>query len=241
MPDDVLRILVLTFGAGLCIPLGGLLARVEHIRPAWLETEFRHFVIAFGGGLLLGAVFEVLLPEGAALLVHPLAATGFFMLGGAVFFALERALALRRRDAPQLTGMLIDYLPESVALGGLATSNPSLALVLALVIGLQNVPEGFNAYRELIARRAHPRRVLQLMFGLSLTGPLAGLAAHAALGDHPRVLGAIMLVAAGGIMYLMFQDIAPQARLQRHWAPPLGAVAGFGATMLANAGLTSGA
>ena len=27
---------------------------------------------------------------------------------------------------------------------------------------------------------------------------------------------------------LLFQDIAPQARLERHWGPPLGAVIGFG-------------
>jgi len=51
---------------------------------------------------------------------------------------------------------------------------------------------------------------------------------------YPAVLGAVMLFAAGGILYLLFQDIAPQARLERHWAPALGAVAGFAAGMLGN-------
>jgi ZIP family zinc transporter len=41
------------------------------------------------------------------------------------------------------------------------------------------------------------------------------------------LLGSVMLFAAGGIIYLTFEDIAPQAVLRRHWAPPLGAVAGF--------------
>lgn len=36
-----------------------------------------------------------------------------------------------------------------------------------------------------------------------------------------------MLFAAGGILYLIFQDIAPQAKLAKHWAPPLGAIIGF--------------
>lgn len=36
-----------------------------------------------------------------------------------------------------------------------------------------------------------------------------------------------MLFAAGGILYIIFQDIAPQSKLKNHWAPPLGAVAGF--------------
>lgn len=34
-------------------------------------------------------------------------------------------------------------------------------------------------------------------------------------------------IVAGGILYLLFQDIAPQAKLHRAWAPPLGATARF--------------
>ena len=47
------------------------------------------------------------------------------------------------------------------------------------------------------------------------------------LADQDAILGAIMLFAAGGILYLTFQDIAPQSRLEHHWLPPLGAVLGF--------------
>lgn len=36
-----------------------------------------------------------------------------------------------------------------------------------------------------------------------------------------------MLSAAGGIFYLIFQDIAPQASLKRRWFPPIGAVMSF--------------
>ena len=42
-----------------------------------------------------------------------------------------------------------------------------------------------------------------------------------------------MLFAAGGILYLTFQDIAPQSRLERRWRPPLGAVLGFALSVLA--------
>jgi len=41
-----------------------------------------------------------------------------------------------------------------------------------------------------------------------------------------------MLFASGGILYLVFQDVAPQSHLKRHWAPALGAVVGFGVGML---------
>jgi zinc transporter, ZIP family len=231
--SDAAYIILLTFAAGLCMPLGGLLANFEHIRPKWLETEFRHFVIAFGGGLLLGAVFQVLLPQGMSMFGASSAAVVIFVLGGVAFFALERGLALRRREAPQLTGMLVDYIPESIALGGLVATDPSLALVLAIVIGLQNIPEGFNAFRELVSlRSATSKKVLWFMFLLTPIGPAAGLAAFYGLDGQPVILGAIMLIAAGGIMYLIFQDIAPQSRLRHHWAPPLGAVAGFAVALL---------
>ena len=46
------------------MPAGALLAAVEHIRPHWLEKEFRHSVLAFGAGALLSAVALVLVPEG---------------------------------------------------------------------------------------------------------------------------------------------------------------------------------
>lgn len=69
--------------------------------------------------------------------------------------------------------------------------------------------------------------LLALLWGFAALGPLAALAGHVWLPDRPGTTGAIMLFAAGGILYLIFQDIAPQTPLRRHWGPPLGAVAGF--------------
>jgi ZIP family zinc transporter len=239
--DGILYIVVLTFAAGLCMPLGGWIASFERIQRRWLEKEVRHFLIALGGGLLLGAVYEVLLPEGLARFGNSVSAVLLFVAGGLLVFLLERLLAARRRESPQLLGMLLDYVPESIALGGLIATDPSLALVLAIVIGLQNLPEGFNAYRELAAAgRDSSAKVLSLMCLLTLLGPLAGLSAYAFLADVPAVLGAIMLSSAGGIVYLMFQDIAPQAHLNRHWAPPLGAVLGFAFTLLTSLWLGHG-
>ena len=62
---------------------------------------------------------------------------------------------------------------------------------------------------------------------LVVLGPIAGLVGYWFLADHQSLLGAIMLFASGGILYLIFQDIAPQSKLEKHWAPPLGAVLGF--------------
>jgi ZIP family zinc transporter len=230
--NEIAAILLVTIAAGSCIPLGGYIASFEHIRARWLEQELRHFLIALGGGILLGAVAVALVPEGIASMQGSLLAIPILLLGGLSFFLIERALGLRRREVPQVMGMLLDYVPEAIALGGLVALGSPAAPLLALLVGLQNLPEGFNAFRELHAlKRRSARRTLLIMWSLVAIGPVAGLLGYFFLSGHPAVLGAIMLFASGGILYLIFQDIAPQSRLNRHWAPPLGAVVGFGVAL----------
>jgi ZIP family zinc transporter len=225
--DSLILALILSTLAGLAIPLGGLLARMEHIRPRWLETELRHTVIAFGGGALLSAVALVLVPEGTAHVAAPVAIL-LFALGGLAFAWVDSQLDRKGGGGPQLVAMLLDFLPESLALGALMASGSQTAWLLAGIIFLQNVPEGFNAYRELIHKgRMAPSRVLMLFCALVLVGPASAAAGHIVLSDAAAVLGGIMLFAAGGILYLIFEDIAPQAALRNRHAPPLGAVAGF--------------
>ena len=220
--------LLSTTAAGACIVLGGLAAVNLRRRPNWLDNELRHGVIAFGGGVLLAAVALVLLPQGVAAVPDPLAMAACFVGGGVAVYAAERRLGLRRRESPQFAAMLLDYVPESLALGGMFAAGVSEAPLLALLIGLQNLPEGFNAYRERIAvRGTRPGTVLRQMAVLTLLGPALAALSWWFLADHAAVLGAVMLAASGGILYLIFQDIAPMSRLQRHRAPPLGAVLGF--------------
>ena len=224
----IFTIITLTIAAGSCITIGGCLASLEHIRPNWLENEFRHFLIAFGGGILLGAVTIVLVPEGISSMEGSFFAIPFVLTGGFSFFLLERALGLRHRESPQFLGMMLDYVPEAIALGGLVALDSPVAPLLALLIGLQNLPEGFNAYREFVCHnQISPLKTLTLMSSLVLIGPIAGLSGFFFLSEHRALLGAIMLFASGGVLYLIFQDIAPQSRLEKHWAPPLGAVCGF--------------
>lgn len=233
---DVLYIIGLTAAAGACIPLGGLLASFEKIGPNWLEQEFRHFVIAMGGGILLGAVAVVLVPEGRKNLGDPLMAIPVILAGGLLFFGLERFLGLRRREAPQLTGVMLDYVPEAAALGGLAVANPKIAPLMAALIALQNLPEGFNAYRELCDQPGYTsRKTLTFMSTLVMAGPLAATLGYFFLAELEAALGVVMLAASGGILYLIFQDIAPQSRLEHHWGPPLGAVLGFCLAMFSEA------
>jgi len=232
-PATAVQLIAYPAAAGGCVLAGALLASLERIRPAWLEREFRHFVIAFGGGVLLAAVCLVLLPQGIGAVDHPAAVMAWFAAGGLAFFGLERALARRQHEAPQFLATLLDFVPESLALGGALAAGAPGGLLLALLIGLQNLPEGFNSYRELVVLGGNrPRRVLLLMALLIPIGPAFALAGHWLFASSPALLGAVTLFASGGILYLIFQDIAPQARLKNHWFPALGAVGGFGLGLL---------
>jgi ZIP family zinc transporter len=62
---------------------------------------------------------------------------------------------------------------------------------------------------------------------VSLLGPLAACIGYFLLQDKPSLTAGIMSFAAGGILYLIFQEIAPDAKMRRHWTPALGAVLGF--------------
>lgn len=230
---SVIELSTYSAAAAACIPIGGLLASVERIHPNWLEREFRHFVAAFGGGVLLAAVSLVLLPQGMKYVAGPFQVVIWFVAGGLMFLGLERMMGLHGRESPQFLATLLDYFPESLALGGILAAGAPGAPLLAILIGLQNLPEGFNSYRELVSNSGNkPVRVLLLMSSLVPMGPILSLVGWWFLSLQTQLLGAVMLFASGGILYLIFQDIAPQASLKNHWFPALGAVCGFGVALL---------
>lgn len=221
-------IIILTSIAGMAIPLGAWVAQMEHIPNRWIKHNLHHFIIAFGGGALLSAVALVLVPTG----IHSLDSIGYvtlFFLAGAIFFMLLDIL-LAALDSPmsQLVAMLSDFVPEALALGAAFALNSAGAVLLAILITLQNLPEGFNAYHELCdSNKKRSTSIIVLFCFFALLGPIMGLTGHFFLSNAPQTVAAIMLFAAGGILYLIFQDIAPEAKLEHHWIPSLGAVAGF--------------
>ena len=225
--DNWILIAVLTLAAGIAMPIGAAIASIKHIGPNWLETEVRHSVMAFGGGALLSSVALVLVPEGIRNLDLFMVAV-CFASGGVAFMVLDIYLASKDTSASQLVAMVSDFVPEALALGATFAASKTAGMLLAGIIALQNLPEGFNACREVTAS-THYRssQVVGAFAVMALLGPIAGLTGYFLLAEYPALVSAIMLFSAGGILYVIFQDIAPNSRLEKHWAPPLGAVIGF--------------
>jgi len=219
--------MLLALLAGIAIPIGGAIAAVERIHPYWLENEFRHAVISFGGGALLAAIAMVLIPEGIKNLSILSASLSF--LSGAIFFlVIDFLISLHGGAISQIIAMLLDFIPEAMALGAIIARDISKALLVAFLIALQNLPEGFNAYREVKANRyCSGGKTIIIFTGFALLGPVSAVIGLKYLTGDEILLDRIMVFCAGGILYLIFQDIAPQAKIKNHWAPSLGAICGF--------------
>jgi ZIP family zinc transporter len=219
-------VLLASWGAGFLAFIGGLLSKWEGIAETEGKQEFIHGVVAFGGGILIAAVAFALVPVGIAVLSTPvLVAT--FSLGGVGFCCLDVWMSKNGGPKAQFLSMLMDYVPEAISLGAVFVHDRRLGLLLAAFIGAQNLPEGFNSYRELLSSGMPSRRALWMLLAVSLLGPIAAGAGYLALQNKSGLTAGIMSFAAGGILYLIFQHIAPDAKMRRHWTPALGAVLGF--------------
>ena len=212
--------------AGIAAFVGGVLARFEGTAETEGKREITHGVVAFGGGLLLSAVAFALAPEAIPVL-SPAVLAATFCAGGVAFCVLDAVISRGGGRKAQFIAMLLDFVPEAMALGALFGRSPRMGLLLALFIGAQNLPEGFNTYRENTQAGATAKSSLLGLLAVSLLGPASACSGYLFLRDRHILTACVMSTAAGGILYLVFQDIAPQSKMRRHWTPPLGAVLGF--------------
>ncbi|QDS91523.1 ZIP Zinc transporter [Roseimaritima multifibrata] len=224
--SPIIELIVFTCIAGGAIPLGGFLASIEHIGSRWLEDEFRHTVIAFGGGALISAVALVLIPESVKK-IATWETISAFAAGGLAFWGLQTLLNRSKSSMSQLVAMLSDFIPEVIALGATIATGEGGVMLLAGLIALQNVPEGFNSFCELNEGGMGKAKILSWFVAAALMGPILGAVGFWFLFDSPRILGWMQVFAASGILYLVFEDVAPQAKLKSKSFPALGAVAGF--------------
>lgn len=214
--------------AGVTVFLGAVLANYfnHHIKESPVKYEITHTMMSFGSGIILSALALVLIPKGMEELdVLPLAFS--FLFGAFLFMGLDQYLAKKGGQIATLLAMLMDFVPESIALGAVFAIEPNMATLLAVFIGLQNLPEAFNAFRDMVQSGFSVKKTLIIFFFLSFFGIAGALIGHFLLSDYPNVTAHLMTFASGGILYLLIQDIIPESKLERKYLPALGAIVGF--------------
>lgn len=224
-------IIIASWLAGFAAFGGGVIAWATDGANTDTKREVTHGIIAFGGGILIAAVAFALLPK-AMVALSPVGLGATFCAGGLFFCVLDAHLSRSGNTKAQFLAMLMDFLPEALALGAVFGQDHRLGVLLAAFIGAQNLPEGFNAFREMTHVGIRSRVALMTLLAVSLLGPVAASTGYFFLQNQAKVTASIMTFAGGGIMYLIFQDIAPQSKIRKHWIPALGAVLGFAVGMI---------
>ncbi len=224
----MLELFLYTLLSGITIFLGGLAANYfnHHVEASPVKNEITHFMMSFGWGVILSAVVLVFVPKALAIL-DVISLSLSFLSGAIVFFFLDRYLHKKAGKVGMLLAMVMDYLPESIILGSLFVADPSAALFLAIFMGLQNFPEAFTAFRNLVLSWFGIKRTLMTFFFLSFLGFFAALFGYFVMRDHPDYTAYLMIFSSGGILYLLFQDISPEAKLKGVYITGMGAVLGF--------------
>lgn len=213
-------------GAGLLVgAAAGLALRMQHRTIA--------AVTAVGAGFLLAAASLELARSavaGAGLL-----ATCLAILAGGLTFSLIN-LVLRRWDAhkrkrcgecaPQpseaempgsgaaiAAGSLLDAIPEALILGFAARGGeqvlPPIALIGAFAIG--NFAEGLSSAAGMRSAGRSKRYIIVLWTAVTLATAIAAMVGYGLFVGSPMHKGVLEAIAAGGLIALVVETMAPEA------------------------------
>jgi zinc transporter, ZIP family len=220
---DILRVIAITAFAGGTSFLGVYIGKRMRFTDQQVLT-----LTAFGAGILIAAaVFEMVIEAEKSI---GITLTLIAFLAGAVLFTIADMIAEKKGGgAGILLGIGLDIIPESLAIGAAIASGPALAL--ALLIGIQNVPEGIASYKEMMTGKTafsnNPKKALAAAGVVSVIPVFLGLAGLFYLTGMKEAIAIIFGLSAGGIFYMLYYDMIPKAHKERKWLPTFGAVLGF--------------
>ena len=220
--NDIFIVIGITLFAGGTSFIGALIGKYLHFSKSVLL-----FLTAFGAGILISAaIFEMVIQAEKSI---GIISTLLFFIFGAIIFTIADVIAVKKGGgADILIGIGLDTIPESLAIGASIAAGPSFAL--ALLIGIQNIPEGIAAYKEMRTGKTaftNSKKALYAIGIVSIMPVILGLVGLFFLQGLHYIIGLILALSAGGIFYMLFYDMIPKAHQERKWLPTFGAVLGF--------------
>lgn len=242
-------------GTGFTFLMTSLGAAVVFFFRRQVTASAQRIFLGFAAGVMIAAsVWSLLIPaieeaEGAGQ-VGWVPAAGGFVLGVAFLMALdgilphlhpgarepEGARSKLHRTTLLIFAVTLHNIPEGMAVGlsfALAAqhNDPALyagAMALAVGMGIQNFPEG--AAIALPLRQEGVGRTRAFLWG-SLSGlvePVFGLLTVLLAGSIQPLMPWLLSFAAGAMLYVVVEELIPEAHLGEHSHPgTLGVLAGF--------------
>jgi ZIP family zinc transporter len=211
----------------------GLLGREKHLDAG----------LGFSAGVMLVASFTSLLLPSIEIGGITIATLGF-LAGIVLIIVLDRILPhehlIKGYEGPEtlarrlrkiwliVIAILIHNLPEGMAVGASAVQGLENGLLMALAIGLQDMPEGFAVVYPLVMvnRKIGLPIAIGVLSGLSETvmAVIIALISSRSVSLLPLTLA----LSAGAMIYVVSHEILPETHRKGHeWLASLGFITGF--------------
>ena len=220
---DIIKVIAITAFAGGTSFVGAIITKKKRFSEQQILT-----LTAFGAGILMAAaIFEMIIEAETE---TGITLTLLSFMGGAMIFTIADIIAEKGGGAGILLGIGVDTIPESLAMGAsIAAAGP--AVTLAVLLGIQNLPEGIASYREMMTGKTacskNPRKALTAISVVSIIPVFLGLIGLFYMQGMEEAISIILALSAGGIFYMLYYDMIPKAHKERKWLPTFGAVLGF--------------
>ncbi len=191
----------------------------------------RGLVLAFGAGMLFGAVAYELIEEAVEHSVTGLDVGLGFALGALTFYL--GSVAIDRRQGPAggdtasrlsshrnprtqgnaiVLGAVLDGIPESVVLGLSILGGTGVGIPVLAAVFLSNVPEALSASSDLEKAGLSRTRIFEMWLIVVLASGLAAALGYAILGSAPAsVVVGTQAFAAGAILTMLSESMIPEA------------------------------
>jgi ZIP family zinc transporter len=226
--------------------------------PRLTEPRWLGLVMAFGAGALISAITTDLVAEAYQEAGRAPAGVGL-LVGAGGYYALTRWLDRRaEREDPEepveeaeadrgesalpagadataarnlTVGMVLDGIPESIAIGLTLLGGASVSFALVGAVFLSNLPEAIGVAAALLAGGSPLRKVLVRFGAIVAVGFVAGLVGYAILKPtNADAIAVIQSIAAGAMVVVVVNEMVPIAVRGAGRRAGLAAAAGFAVT-----------
>lgn len=238
--DPILLALIGTLGTFLATAAGAamvFLLRTESTK------DIKHIFLGFAAGIMIAAsVWSLLIP--AINMAEQQGKTGWipaaggFLLGGFFLYLLDRLLPHLHVDSQNPEGLpsswkrttllifavTLHNIPEGLAVGlafGMAAQGSSSitlasAVALAIGIGLQNFPEGAAISLPLYQEGLSKTKAFLYGSASGIVEPIAGVTGVLLIGSMEPLMPWLLALAAGAMIYVVVEELIPEAHLGEH-------------------------
>lgn len=204
----------------------------------------RHLLFAAAAGLMLGVIFLDLLPEALSQNTHELrgipVALIAFLVGFLGLHAYERITGSHESGhndehshaTSSVLPLVLHSTLDGVGIGLAFQASASVGIVVALAVLAHDVADGFNTYSLYMARGTSGHTALRWLLADALA-PMVGVLSTMLFVAPPAVLGALLGLFGGSLLYIATSAILPEAHQSDHDSGPALALTALGVLFIA--------